>query len=183
MSMGRVVARAACAAPLCLALSGCAALGIRQPISASPAPPPVYVGPYQASQPTNREAKRVRHPTHENDSSARESATRGAMPPVSSSSPPAISVPSTVQPNAEPSVTLAGDVASKDRAMHLLGNADAQLARVDRNRLSAEGATTYGQANDLLKAGHKAATEHDYLAASGFAEKASLLASKLIPSP
>ena len=105
------------------------------------------------------------------------------MPPVSSSSPPAISVPSTVLPNAEPSVTLAGDVASKDRAMHLLGDADAKLAIVDRNKLNAESATTYDQANDFLKASHKAATEQDYLAASGFAEKASLLASKLIPAP
>jgi hypothetical protein len=77
-------------------------------------------------------------------------------------------------------VTLAGDVASKDRAQHLLDDAGAKLGKVDRNKLNAEGATTYDQASDLLKAGQKAAVDQDYLAASGYAEKASLLATKLI---
>jgi predicted ATPase len=50
---------------------------------------------------------------------------------------------------------------------------------VQRDALGADSASTYDQANTLLQAGRKAATEEDYVAASGYAEKAATLADKL----
>jgi hypothetical protein len=87
--------------------------------------------------------------------------------------------PPAPQPGQKPTVTLA-DGPSKDRALHLLDDTGAKLARVDRNALSTDSATTYDQANDFLKSGRRAATEEDYVAASGFAEKAAVLAAKLM---
>lgn len=85
------------------------------------------------------------------------------------------------QPTPKPSVTLA-DGPSKSRALRLLDDTGAKLAKVDRSTLNADSATTFDQANDLLKAGRKAATEEDYVAASGFADKAAVLAAKLVPA-
>jgi hypothetical protein len=64
----------------------------------------------------------------------------------------------------------------------LLDATGAKLARVDRNRLTTDSATTYDQANGFLQSGRRAATEEDYVAASGFAEKAAVLAAKLVPA-
>ncbi|HEY2524218.1 MAG TPA: hypothetical protein VGI29_04110 [Candidatus Binataceae bacterium] len=80
-------------------------------------------------------------------------------------------------------MTLAGGP-SKERAVQLLDNTGAKLSRINRSTLGADSATTYDQANNFLRAGRKAATEDDYVAASGFAEKAAVLAAKLgSPSP
>ena len=65
--------------------------------------------------------------------------------------------------------------------MRLLDDAGAKLAKVDRNTLSGDNATTYDQASEFLKAGRAAAFEEDYVAASGFADKAAVLATKLLP--
>jgi predicted ATPase len=80
-----------------------------------------------------------------------------------------------------PTITLANG-SSKERAEQLLENAGAKLARVQRNALGADGASTYDQANTLLQAGRRAATDQDYVAASGYAEKAATLAEKLPPA-
>jgi hypothetical protein len=96
--------------------------------------------------------------------------------------PAAVATPAApVQPAPKPTVTLA-DGPSKERAQRLLDDTGAKLAKVDRNRLGADSATTYDQANNFLQAGRKAATEDDYVAASGFAEKAAVLAAKLVPA-
>jgi hypothetical protein len=180
--MGRVVIRAASTALLCLALAGCAEFGRHSPPSppSLPSSQPAYLSPYVPPPPTHSESPRAHNANHEDDSGVRESATPGAVSPGSS---PGLTGQSQDQPNPQASVTLAGDVASKDRAMNLLGDTEAKLSKIDRNKLSGESATTYDQANDLLKAGRKALTEQDYLAASGFAQKASLLASKLRRTP
>lgn len=96
--------------------------------------------------------------------------------------PAAIAPPAPpAEPLPKPTVTLA-DGPSKERAQQLLNDAGAKLAKVDRNTLGADSATTYDQANNFLQAGRRAATEDDYVAASGFAEKASVLAAKLAPA-
>lgn len=102
--------------------------------------------------------------------------------------PPERAVPATAatpappaQPIPKPTVTLA-DGPSKERAERLLDDAGAKLAKVDRNTLGADSATTYDQATNFLQAGRRAATEEDYVAASGFAEKAAVLAAKLAPA-
>jgi hypothetical protein len=96
--------------------------------------------------------------------------------------PAAVATPAPpVQPAPKPTVTLA-DGPSKERAQRLLDDTGAKLAKVDRNTLGADSATTYDQANNFLQAGRRAATEDDYVAASGFAEKAAVLAAKLAPA-
>ena len=54
-----------------------------------------------------------------------------------------------------------------------------RLARFDRNRLNGSALATYNEANGFLNQGKEALTEKDYVAASGFAQKASVLADKL----
>ena len=96
--------------------------------------------------------------------------------------PAAVATPAPpAQPVLKPTVTLA-DGPSKERAQRLLDDTRARLAKVDRNTLGADSATTYDQANNFLQAGRRAATEDDYVAASGFAEKAAVLAAKLVPA-
>jgi hypothetical protein len=74
---------------------------------------------------------------------------------------------------------LAGDGEDRNRALRLLNDAGARLAKIDRNKLGQDSAATYDQANDFLSAGRKAALNQDYVAATGDAEKASVLADKL----
>ncbi len=77
-------------------------------------------------------------------------------------------------------VTLA-DAPPKERAQRLLDDTAAKLAKVNRKSLGADSAITYDQANNFLQAGRRAATDEDYVAASGFAHKAAVLADKLLP--
>lgn len=63
--------------------------------------------------------------------------------------------------------------------LRLLNDAGARLAKIDRNNLDRDSAATYDQANNFLNAGRKAALNQDYVAATGDAEKASVLADKL----
>ena len=54
-----------------------------------------------------------------------------------------------------------------------------RLARFDRTRLKGTKLSTYDQASGFLNQGKQALGEKDYVAAIGFAQKASLLADKL----
>jgi hypothetical protein len=54
-----------------------------------------------------------------------------------------------------------------------------RLARYDRSRLSGSTLATYDEANGFLNQSKQALAEKDYVAASGFAQKASVLADKL----
>ena len=108
------------------------------------------------------------------DTSSRSPVSPAAPSAVATPAPPALPIPT-------PTVTL-GNGPSKERAQHLLDDTAAKLAKVDRGTLGADSANTYDQANNLLQAGRRAATEDDYVAASGFAEKAAVLAAKLAPA-
>lgn len=87
--------------------------------------------------------------------------------------------PAPPEASPQPTVTLAGDGADRDHALRLLDDAGACLAKVNRNKLGRDSAATYDQANDFLNAGRKAALNQDYVAATGDAKKASVLANKL----
>lgn len=76
-------------------------------------------------------------------------------------------------------VTLAGDNAIQHRAEQVLNGAAEKLARVDRGKLSTQGATVYDQASGFVSAARRAIDQQDYPAASGLADKAAVLASKL----
>lgn len=82
-------------------------------------------------------------------------------------------------PAPKPTVTLGNDDAIKSRAERLLSATDAKLAGVDRSSLNPQNAVTYEQAAGFANAARQAFEEQDYVAASGFAQKASLLAEKV----
>jgi hypothetical protein len=174
--LGRVLASTAAAAALCLMLSGCVGpSGSWQfPQLMTPPPPPAYethrYAPPPQTLPSASESGSVSSGPHESTAPRPGGLGRTETPPPSA--PPAEAAP-------QPTVTLAGDGAAKDRALRLLDSAGAQLAKVDRSKLSRDSAATYDQANDFLNAGRKAAIDQDYVAATGYAEKASVLASKL----
>jgi hypothetical protein len=176
----RNVGRAAVAAALCLALAGCFGPGGSWQIPtfmlppAPPAPPthhypPSVGGELNNSTPASENERNLRH--------LREPQPPVADEPVAAATP----APSSAVPIPKPTVTLAGGP-SKERAQHLLDETEAKLAKIDRSSLSADSATTYDQANSFLQAGRRAASETDYVAATGLAEKAAVLAAKLVAS-
>ena len=69
--------------------------------------------------------------------------------------------------------------ASSDAAEKEIEAAAQRLAHFDRNQLSGPTLATYDQANGFLNQGKQALEEQDYVAASGFAQKASVLTDKL----
>jgi hypothetical protein len=76
-------------------------------------------------------------------------------------------------------VTLEDNDADHLQAQALLDDADSRLAQIDRSKLTAENAAAYDQASDLAKAAHNAMVQHDYLAASGLARKATLVTAQV----
>jgi hypothetical protein len=100
---------------------------------------------------------------------------------ASRKAPATASVP-TQSPNAPTQatyVTLEDNDADHFQAQALVDNADTRLAQIDRSKLTAENAAAYDQASDLAKAARKAMVQHDYLAASGLARKASLVTAQV----
>ncbi len=80
-------------------------------------------------------------------------------------------------------MTLANANVSRLQVLEMLNQANAKLSRIDRGKLDGTNAVTYDQAEGFLRQARKAADEKDYVAASGLAHKASILADKLTPSP
>jgi hypothetical protein len=93
--------------------------------------------------------------------------------PVTKSTAPAPAPAS----NPPVSLSLAGDSGDRERAQHLLENADANLHRARRQHLTADQKETYERASQLAKRAHRALAENDCAAASSLASKASSLAS------
>ncbi|MGH7906950.1 MAG: hypothetical protein ACREP6_10000 [Candidatus Binataceae bacterium] len=83
----------------------------------------------------------------------------------------------------KPTITFADDGVTKDRAAATLAATNEKLARIDRAKLRGSDAITYEQANGFVIAARRAIQRQDYLAASGFARKASLLADKVAAAP
>jgi hypothetical protein len=169
---------AAATGALSLALSGCVGPGGSWQLPsfmrpAQPAPATRHYQPSAGGEINNNP------PANENEAPAEHIHSRR---PPEREEPAAVATPAPpVQPVPKPTVTLA-DGPSKERAQRLLDATGARLAKVQRNTLGADSATTYDQANNFLQAGRRAATEDDYVAASGFAEKAAVLAAKLVPA-
>jgi hypothetical protein len=80
---------------------------------------------------------------------------------------------------AAPTITLDNDQAAQQRAQSLLDSANSKLGKVDQAKLNRADAATYAQAIGFADAARQALGEHDYVAATGLAEKASLLADKV----
>jgi len=81
--------------------------------------------------------------------------------------------------SAAPTITLDNDQAARQRAQGLLDSANSKLGKIDRSKLSRDDAATYQQAAGFADAAQQAIGEHDYVGATGLAEKASLLADKV----
>ena len=79
-----------------------------------------------------------------------------------------------------PSLTLAGESTSRAQAQQLVDRADRGLAKIDRSKLTGTDVTTYDQASGFISSAQRALGENDYFAASGLAEKASTLTSRLV---
>lgn len=174
--LGRVSAAAAAACAISLLLSGCVGPnGTWQFPPLMRPPQPAYTSPRYAAPQSRQPASpsyRITKGSAAEDHGTSQSDSLGSthvIPPASQ--PPAASP--------QPTVSLAGDGASRDRAVRLLNDASARLARINRSKLSRDSAATYDQANNFLDAGRKAALNQDYVAATGDAEKASVLADKL----
>ena len=80
---------------------------------------------------------------------------------------------------AAPDVTLAGESDNHAIIEQLLNAIDVRLSRVDHHALSTQDDAVWKQATGFVNAGRQALSHRDYLAASGYAHKASALAGKL----
>jgi hypothetical protein len=118
--------------------------------------------------------------THEN------SGANGETTPVSEASPsPPTGQGSPVGPGTQ-TVTIGSDENDRIEAERLLKDTDARLARVDRAHMSGEEASNYRQAAEFAHSARGALAQHDYLAASSLAKKASALTNSIAvkgPSP
>jgi type IV secretory pathway VirB10-like protein len=81
--------------------------------------------------------------------------------------------------NSKPSLTLDGEDDSRASAETLLYKVDKRLAVIDRTKLTAADAATFDEANGFASSAHRALADHDYVVASGLAEKASTLTGRL----
>ena len=79
----------------------------------------------------------------------------------------------------KPSLTLDGEDDSRASAEMLLYKVDKRLAVIDRTKLTASDAATFDAANGFASSAHRALADHDYVVASGLAEKASTLNGRL----
>jgi hypothetical protein len=84
-----------------------------------------------------------------------------------------------VGPAGTTNVTLEDNDADRERARTLVNDANARLAQIDRSKLTGEASAAFRQASDLAGAAGKAMEQHDYLAASGLARKASMLSDQV----
>ena len=164
-------------AGLCLIAAGCSGPNGNWYIPSfmrPPQPPPVrHYEPSAGNEINNTPAAvETQHPVRAVRTRHAPAHVEQAAAPVPTPAPPQL------QPLPAPTVTLA-DAPSKERTQRMLDEARARLARIDRSSLGADSATTYDQANNFLEAGRHAQDENDYVAASGFARKAALLAAKL----
>ena len=94
--------------------------------------------------------------------------------------------PETAEPTPPPAtsttISMVAPGGSSGTAQRSLDATSQRLAHFDRSRLTGSTLATFDQANGFLNQGRQALTEKDYVAASGFAQKAAALAAQLQPS-
>ena len=81
--------------------------------------------------------------------------------------------------NRKPSLTLDGEDDSRASAEVLLYKVDKRLAVIDRTKLTPSDAATFDEAHGFASSARRALADHDYVVASGLAEKASTLTGRL----
>jgi hypothetical protein len=158
-----LIAAAGIAVGLALTLWGCEALSEQKP-KAAPSSSQSATTPVPSAT-----------PTHEAAASPTESRRKAHGRPART----AVVTPNGTLNGSAPTITLDNDQAERQRAQGLLDSANSRLGKVDRAKLSRDAAATYAQATGFADAAQHALGEHDYVAATGLAEKAALLAAKV----
>jgi hypothetical protein len=82
-------------------------------------------------------------------------------------------------PDSTATISMATPGDSSGNAEKAIATTSDHLARFDRTRLKGPTLSTYDEANGFLNQGKQALAEKDYVAAAGFAQKASALADRL----
>lgn len=170
------------AAACVISLSGCAKALNNWPgtLNFSPSSPPraAYHSPApvrhsEETEPQTRSSSA--RPARSVHRSVRTSAQEPASAHQPSLPPPA--------PTPAPTVTLAGEDSDSVVTRRSLEATTNRIASIRRAGLNSTDAATYDQVNGFLKAGREALERRDYVAASGFAQKASALANRLPSEP
>lgn len=136
---------------------------------------PASAGGPSISPPASTEAPSVSPPAGPNNVASNPPNTQSTL---STKLAPVIPPPGST-PQGEPSVTLNGESGAAPSTLKLLDDTGRRLGQIDRTRLGAQDGAAYDQASDFLQAGREAMARKDYVAASGFAVKASTLTSRL----
>ena len=168
MKLRGVVFRAAALAAAA-ACAGCAQLGIRNPFAA---PLPQARPAYHAERPASATGEAPPAPVR--TGRKREGGYR-----TTRSAQPAPEAAKTAAPASAPTITLGDDDRDRANAQHMIDNAGARLARIDRSKLSADDASSYNQASGFVTAARAAMDQRDYLAASSLARKAWTISQQL----
>jgi hypothetical protein len=163
-------ATAMIAAALFLAITfcGCAKMMSYWPHKTKSALPPAA-----APRPLEIESSGIVRPPARRHGAKRTS----AAPSSATAGPPGNA--GTASSPAAPVVTLAGESDNHGDIEQSLNATDTRLARVDHHALSAQDDAAWKQAIGFVNAGRQAFSHRNYLKASGYAHKASALASKL----
>ena len=168
-----VVAMIAAALFLASTFGGCAQVMSYWPHKTKTALPPVAAAP----RPLEIESSGIVRPP------ARHHTAKGTRTAPSSATAGPSGNPVTASSTAAPEVTLAGESNNHAIVEQLLNAIDVRLARVDHHALSPQDEAALKQATGFVTAGRQALSRRNYLMASGYAHKASALASKLPLAP
>ena len=152
--------------------AGCAQLGLPNPFAASP--PPAR----PAASATRSALKHERAPTPPRSASSAIGPTPHRVRARAKAHAVAPAPPMTPAPAAT-TVTLGNEDQDRASAEHLINNAGAKLARIDRSKLRGDDASSYSQASGFVAAARLAIQQRDYLAASSLARKASVISDQL----
>ena len=145
----------------------------------TPAPQPIhtakYVPPSTVTSPYSQDeipqASVHRRATNRPAHPAPPPAAVANLPPDNAKEDPGL--------NSKPSLTLDGEDDSRASAEMLLYKVDKRLALIDRTKLTPSDAATFDEAHGFASSARRALADHDYVVASGLAEKASTLTGRL----
>lgn len=159
---------------LAAACAGCAQLGLPNPFATRPQPARPTLRASRASGERPRPLPLRVAPEEAGATTHRGHAHPSAHPVATA---PARQEPAA--PAAVTTVTLGDEAQDRVSAEHLLDDAGARLARIDRAKLRGDEASSYSQASGFVSAARRAIDQHDYLAASSLARKASVISDQL----
>ena len=186
--VNKLASRIGFAALVAVALFGCSPLYVdwdRHTVRTVPqAQPTTTVATYTRTETSYAAHKPSSHPKKHKQNA---NATGGPQPPEEPDvDEMSIEPGGTTATSAETSGSTISMVTADDSSATAEKSIDAtsqRLARFHRNQLNGPALAAFDQANAFLNQGKQAIAEKDYVAASGFAHKASLLADKIQTTP